>query len=283
MCTIRLLEPSDIEVRAQQVTEKGAVLLLYKNARVDMAILDEIFGVFGWQREHFFKDGKNYCRVSIWDKEKQAWIAKEDVGVKSNTEEDKGEASDAFKRACVNIGIGRELYTAPFILIYVDDTDIVTDARGKVKLKAGVSFSVKDIEYNDKRCISRLVIVDNKDRERYRYPRTNTTTHVAAPATPAPAPAVPDPLTNAQPAEPKPKRRIGYDFARKYEQYLDPETINLANVIIGDQLLKWAYGKLGAVGTTDQAAELLARCYAPQETAVTKFKELYESYKMAKQ
>lgn len=281
MCKIRLLEASDIEVRAQQVTEKGAVLLLYKNARVDMAILDEIFGVFGWQREHFFKEGKNYCRVSIWDKEKQAWIAKEDVGVKSNTEEEKGEASDAFKRACVNIGIGRELYTAPFIWVPVDNSEITSDTRGKVKLKVGVSFSVKDIEYNDKRCISRLVIVDNKGRERYRYPRMNATDHVAAPATPAPT--VPDPLTNAQPAEQKPKRRIGYDFARKDEQYLDPETINLANVIIGDQLLKWAYGKLGAAGTADQAAELLARCYAPQETAVATFKELYESYKMGKQ
>lgn len=95
--------------------------------------------------------------------------------------------------------------------------------------------------------------------------------------------AAASPAADTQPAEQKPKRRIGYDFARKDEQYLDPQTINLANVIIGDQLLKWAYGKLGAAGTADQAAELLARCYAPQETAVATFKELYESYKMGKQ
>ena len=111
MCEIRLLEPSDIEVRAQQVNAKGAVLLLYKNARVDMAILDEKFGMLGWQREHFFKDGKNYCRVSIWDDQNKQWVTKEDIGTESNTEKEKGEASDAFKRACVNIGIGRELYT----------------------------------------------------------------------------------------------------------------------------------------------------------------------------
>lgn len=266
--------------------------MLYKNARVDMAILDEIFGVFGWQREHFFKEGKNYCRVSIWDKEKQAWIAKEDVGVKSNTEEEKGEASDAFKRACVNIGIGRELYTAPFIWVPVDNGEITSDTRGKVKLNAGLSFHVKDIEYNDKRCISRLVIVDNKGRERYTYPRSKATDHVAAHAQQTAASArttqrqrtaAASPAADTQPAEQKPKRKIGYDLARKDEQYLDSETINLANVIIGDQLLKWAYGKLGAAGTADQAAELLARCYAPQETAVATFKELYESYKMAKQ
>ena len=111
----RTLNADEIEVRVQQVTnsqKKRAVLLLYKNARVDMDMLDEKFGCLGWQREHTFKEGKNYCKVSVYDTDKQMWVSKEDVGVESNTEETKGEASDSFKRACVNLGIGRELYSA---------------------------------------------------------------------------------------------------------------------------------------------------------------------------
>ena len=106
----RTLLPDEIEVRVQQVTnstKKRAVLLLYKNARVDMDLLDEHFGCLGWQREHTFKNNRNYCKISVYDTDKQMWISKEDVGVESNTEEVKGEASDSFKRACFNLGIGR--------------------------------------------------------------------------------------------------------------------------------------------------------------------------------
>lgn len=95
----RKLYPHEIDVRVQQVANIGgkvkAVLLLYKNARVDMDLLDEQFGCLGWQREHNFKDGKNYCKVSVYDKDHSIWVSKEDVGTESNTEETKGEASDA--------------------------------------------------------------------------------------------------------------------------------------------------------------------------------------------
>lgn len=171
MSEIRLLEPSDIEVRAQQVTDKGAVLLLYKNARVDMAILDEQFGMFGWQREHFFKDGKNYCRVSIWDRDNKQWVTKEDIGTESNTEKEKGEASDAFKRACVNIGIGRELYTAPFIWVSLAKDEIYKNEKSnRWQMKAGIYFEVKHIAYDSKRTITELEIVDHKGQARFTFP-----------------------------------------------------------------------------------------------------------------
>jgi hypothetical protein len=112
----RKLKASEIDVRVQSVKEgKGAVLLLYKDARCDMNILDETVGAFNWKREHT-RDNAN-CIVSIWDEAKAQWISKEDTGTESNTEAAKGLASDSFKRACFNWGIGRELYTSPFIWI----------------------------------------------------------------------------------------------------------------------------------------------------------------------
>ncbi len=111
----RELRADEIECRISRVTKNGCSLLLYKDARCDMNILDEKVGPLGWKREHG-RDNKN-CIVSIWDAEKNQWIAKEDTGTESSAEAEKGLASDSFKRACVNWGIGRELYTAPEIWI----------------------------------------------------------------------------------------------------------------------------------------------------------------------
>ena len=117
---IRNLNPEEIECRVGTVMEQGITLLLYKNARVDQTILDEVFGIFGWQRRHNMIGSELYCILSIWDDEKQQWVQKEDVGTESDYEKAKGAASDSFKRACFNIGIGRELYSAPFIYIPID-------------------------------------------------------------------------------------------------------------------------------------------------------------------
>lgn len=112
----RNLEASEIDVRIAFVKEGQYIqLLLYKDARCDMNILDECVGALNWKRKHT-RENKN-CIVSIWDDTKQQWISKEDTGVESNTESEKGLASDSFKRACFNWGIGRELYTAPDIRI----------------------------------------------------------------------------------------------------------------------------------------------------------------------
>ena len=113
MNPIRLLRADEIECRVSTINEKGLSLLLYKDARVDQRILDETFTPLGWQRTHQSIDGNLYCTVEIWDDAKKQWIAKQDVGTMSYTEKEKGQASDSFKRACFNIGIGRELYTAP--------------------------------------------------------------------------------------------------------------------------------------------------------------------------
>lgn len=120
----RDLTAEDIEVRVQSVKQNGVILLLYKNARVDMNILDETVGSENWQREHYECKGNLFCRVGIrFDRSvdnvpfEEEWVWKSDCGVESNTDSQKGEASDSFKRACFNWGIGRELYTAPFIWI----------------------------------------------------------------------------------------------------------------------------------------------------------------------
>ena len=117
--TIPLLTEQDIDCRVQSVSKAktgkvGAVLLLYKDARVDMRILDLVFGPGNWQRTHEVINGNLFCSIDIWDEEKKTWVRKQDVGVESNTEKEKGQASDAFKRAGFNVGIGRELYTGPF-------------------------------------------------------------------------------------------------------------------------------------------------------------------------
>ena len=113
--TIRLLRADEIECRVSTINEKGLSLLLFKDARVDQRILDETFTPFGWRRTHQCIDGKLYCTVEVWDSAKGQWVAKQDVGTESYSEKEKGQASDSFKRACLNWGVGRELYTAPFI------------------------------------------------------------------------------------------------------------------------------------------------------------------------
>lgn len=167
MKEIRLLSAQDIECRAQQVAKdfSWCSLLLYKNARVDMQILDETFGRFGWKRSHELINGRLYCTVSIYDNEKGQWVSKQDVGVESNTEAEKGQASDAFKRACFNVGIGRELYTAPKIFISLTKDDVKNS-------RLSTRFDVRAIEYTNNQ-ISYLQIVDSKGILRYEYADKN--------------------------------------------------------------------------------------------------------------
>lgn len=140
----RYLNADEIDVRVATVVEgRGVSLLLYKDARADMNILDETVGAMNWQRSHT-RDNAN-CIVSIWDDNKGQWISKEDTGTESYTEKEKGLASDSFKRACTNWGIGRELYTSPFIWIAADKIEW-KEKNGKKIPKS--TFSVKHIAYN---------------------------------------------------------------------------------------------------------------------------------------
>lgn len=123
----RDLTADEIECRVQSVKANGLVLLLYKDARCDMRILDETVGAENWQRDHYECKGNLFCRVGIRvgnTQDNPIFIWKSDCGVESNTEAQKGEASDSFKRACFNWGIGRELYTSPFIWIPADNCNI---------------------------------------------------------------------------------------------------------------------------------------------------------------
>lgn len=122
--TFRDLRADEIDCRIKVVKSSGVSILLYKDARVDQNILDETVGPLNWQRSHEMIDGNLYCTVSIFNEERNTWVYKQDVGTESNTEKEKGQASDSFKRACFNWGIGRELYTAPFIWINAADCKI---------------------------------------------------------------------------------------------------------------------------------------------------------------
>lgn len=126
----RELRADEVDARVSTISAKGLSLLLYKDARCDMNILDETVGQMNWEREHEIIGGRLYCTVSIFDEDKNSWISKQDVGTESYTEKEKGQASDSFKRACFNWGIGRELYTAPFIWIK-DGLYTVTNKGGK--------------------------------------------------------------------------------------------------------------------------------------------------------
>lgn len=155
-----LLRPEDIEVRVATVSDKGCSLLLYKDARCDMNMLDKTVGAYNWKREHS-RDNAN-CVVSLWDEEKKQWVSKEDTGTESFTEKEKGLASDSFKRACFNWGIGRELYTAPFIWVPANLYEIA-DKNGKKTVKNG--FEVLSIGYDENRRIQQLVILNDKTSE----------------------------------------------------------------------------------------------------------------------
>lgn len=167
----RTLKANEINVRVQSCnynpkTEKCcAIYLLYKDARCDMNILDESVGVANWQRNHQVIDGNLYCNVGI--KFNDEWIWKQDVGVESNTEAEKGQASDSFKRACFNFGIGRELYTSPLIKIWLtkdEDYYVKND-----KAIPTLSLDVATINYDENRNIVRLVLTDQNGKVRFDY------------------------------------------------------------------------------------------------------------------
>lgn len=141
------LTAEDIECRISTVSANGLSLLLYKDARCDMRILDKTFGMMNWKRSHELINGNLFCTVSIYDEDKSEWISKQDVGTESYTEKEKGQASDSFKRACFNIGIGRELYTAPFI--WVNKADLKNHEQKNGKWTSTDKFSVTRMDVKD--------------------------------------------------------------------------------------------------------------------------------------
>lgn len=159
----RLLKANEIDVRVGTINEKGATLLFYKDARVDMNILDEM--QVKWKRSHELINGNLFCTISIWDDEIKEWISRQDVGVESQSEKEKGQASDAFKRAAFNFGIGRELYTAPFTWISADKYNGFINGKtpqGKDRYATYDKFEVKSIQYNDNREIISVTVINTR-------------------------------------------------------------------------------------------------------------------------
>lgn len=165
----RKLKAEEIDVRVQSAKANGVILLLYKDARCDMNILDETIGCMNWERKHEVIDGRLYCTVSLYDERTNRWVSKQDVGTESNTEKEKGQASDSFKRACFNWGIGRELYTSPFI--WVDSKKANITQRGN-SYACNDKFKVKSISYKNN-AICQLTIVTDKGKEVFNFGKSN--------------------------------------------------------------------------------------------------------------
>lgn len=181
----RTLKADEIECRVGTINAKGCSLLLYKDARVDMKILDETYGVGNWQRTHEVINGNLFCTIEVWNDRISQWVKKQDVGTESYTEKEKGEASDSFKRAGFNVGIGRELYTSPFIWIMpkaemkpyntkdIDGNEACEfyaykkDGYNKNVYTTKTVFEVTEIDYDDKGTINKLTIKDHKGNVRF--------------------------------------------------------------------------------------------------------------------
>ena len=169
----RDLKSNEIDCRIAQIKKSWLSLLLYKDARVDMNILDEKFGAFGWDRDHKELKGNIYAGVGIWSEGLKKMVWKWDAGKESFNEGEKGEASDSFKRACVNWGIGRELYTAPQIFIPITDNEgqpnfEIEEDKGKIKTKT--KFYVEAIQIENKEIIA-ISIKNNKGKRVFVWKR----------------------------------------------------------------------------------------------------------------
>lgn len=162
MRMFRLLKPEEIECRISEIGKDGSwlTLLLYKTARTDASLLDEVVGPYSWANDYRVIDGKMYCGIGIRCNERDEWVWKWNVGTESNTEAEKGEASDALKRAGFVWGIGTELYSSPRIYIRRDACEI--KKRNDGKFVCYDRFAVQHIAYDASQRISALEIVNQK-------------------------------------------------------------------------------------------------------------------------
>ena len=158
---MRSLTKEEIECRVQQIGDGWCRLLLYKTARCDRAILDEVYGAEYWQNDFKVVDGKIYGSISVWNKELGQWITKWDVGTESNTEAEKGQASDCFKRAGFKWGIGVELYSAPKIFVSIET--VKTDRGSYILKDKKEEFSVSDIGIENGKIVSLEISNRNGD------------------------------------------------------------------------------------------------------------------------
>ena len=165
------LSIKEIDFRVQSINKGGyATILAYKDARVDMNRLDAVFGVGFWQKKYELINGNLFCSVGIYNKELQEWVWLQDVGTESYTEKEKGQASDAFKRACFNLGIGRELYDYPLIQVKLNEDEFRVDNG-----KAIATFNLKlrdwiwGSEFNENGILVKLAAKDQNGNLRFNW------------------------------------------------------------------------------------------------------------------
>lgn len=158
----RLMKPEEIQCRVSIVKPNGIALLLYKDQMVVQNILDETVGPMNWRDSYQQIGSSLFCTIEIYDEKKKEWVGKTSNGAESNTDALKGLATDAMKRAATLWGIGRELYSAPFIWVDAAKT-VIKDNKVKD------SFSVAAVEYDENDKISYLVIRNSKGSAVYAY------------------------------------------------------------------------------------------------------------------
>jgi len=165
---------TSVEFRVQSINKGGyATILAYKDARVDMSVLDDVVGPCNWKREHA-RENKN-CIVSIYCEKKKQWISKEDTGTESMSDKQKGLASDSFKRACFNWGIGRELYDYPVIQVKLKSNEytLYKDNKGKEKGRATWDLKIRQwnwvIKFDDSKQVEMLTGIDETGNTRYSF------------------------------------------------------------------------------------------------------------------
>lgn len=221
MCNMfRPLKASEVVLRPVDTPSSKVTLLLYQDARCAQNVLDESVGQMNWQKAYYDSNGLLFCKIGIRDTETGDWVWKADTGTESKIEGDKGLASDAFKRAAVAWGIGRELYTAPRITIDLNDKDFYNS-------KYCQSFSVSDMEVRDG-TITKLSITDKFGNERFSFPKSNS--EVGTKAVKASTPR--EPKSNSEVLKDfcsKKKLEFGVDteeLRRFYEYYMKPSKDN---------------------------------------------------------
>ena len=173
------IDISQIDFRVQSINKGGyATILAYKDARVDMNRLNQVFGVGFWQRKHEFISGKEYCSIGVWNNQIGQWCWVQDVGTVSNTEAEKGQSSDAFKRACFNLGIGIELYDYPEISVKLNNSEWrlnekKKDKWGKPKAEATWEFKLKEwlwfTQFDENNNLTFIAAKDEKGAMRFQW------------------------------------------------------------------------------------------------------------------
>ena len=181
----RDLRPCEVEARVAQCSEKGASLLLYKTARTDYALLDETVGPERWQCSYSEVKGNLFCDLSV--KFVDGWVTKSNCGTESNMEAEKGEASDAMKRAGFAWGIGRELYTAPFIWVPADRLQRLSKNQKSGRWQCFDRFEVTDMTVANGEIVGLAISHEGKRDSVYRYGGGSKSVGEEAPRDPEPS------------------------------------------------------------------------------------------------